>query len=240
MTKSSHQPFDRASSRRLGWLLAWLLATTLPVAAASKPNPKSPKAPEGFKPFALIAERNVFNATRQESGVPPVAAKPVKPPKPPHTEAFALIGTMSSERGAVAFFDGTSPDFRKAVHVGEKLGAYAITAIAHDRVTLQAEERELCLPLKMQFHRADQGEWLLAPLPDDFQPTPSPVRPGFLATTAGPRGPTSEEVRDQVKSKYQRKLDQLAGDPAKADKLLRVMNGEIEYRLKKMAKANGK
>ena len=237
MTDFQHQRFGSASSRRLGWLAAWLLAAVLPGFAASKTSSKLPKAPEGFKPFAVIAERNVFNANRQDAPVP-VAAKPAKPPKPPQTEAFALIGTMSSERGAVAFFDGTSPDFRKAAHTGEKLGDYTITAIAHDRVTLLAEERELCLPLKMQFRREDQGEWVLAPLPDDFQPSAAPPRSLQVAGSLGPSNAMADEVRDYVRGKYQRKLDELANDPAKSDKLLRAMNGEIESRLRKLGKLN--
>lgn len=239
MTDCHRKQFGPATPRRLGWLAAWLLAAVLPGFAASKTSGKLPKATEGFKPFAIIAERNVFNTSRQDPPAPvDKTTKPAKPPKPPQTEAFALIGTMSSERGAVAFFDGTSPSFRKAAHTGEKLGNYTITAIAHDRVTLRVEERELCLPLKMQFRREDQGEWALAPLPEDFQPTAPTPRTIQMAGSPGPSNAMADEVRDYVRSKYQRKLDELANDPAKADKLLRVMNGEIESRLRKLGKLN--
>ena len=37
--------------------------------------------------------------------------------------------------------------------------------------------------------------------------------------------------------KYQRKLEQLANDPVKAEKLLRAINGEVEARLKKLEKS---
>lgn len=228
--------FRPAPPSRFGWVLPLLCASAWSAMAASKPNVKAPKAPEGFKPFAVIAERNVFNANRHEPAVTPPAPKLPKPAKPPQTEAFALLGTLSSERGAVAFFDGTSVSYRKAAHTGEKLGDYTITGIEHDRVTLQAEGRELCLPLKMQFRREDQGEWQLAPLPDDFQPTAPPPRPTAMASAAGLKGPSADEVRDYVKGKYQRKLEQLADDPAKAEKLMRAINGEIEIRLRKLEK----
>lgn len=213
-----------------------LLLAALPATAASKTRPEKPaKVDDGFKPFAVITERNVFNANRHESAVTAVAPKLPKPAKPPQTEAFALLGTLSSERGAVAFFDGTSVSYRKAAQTGEKLGDYTITGIEHDRVTLKAADREMCLPLKMQFRREDQGEWQLAPLPDDFQPTAPPSRPMLLAS-AGSRGAAADEVRDYVKGKYQRKLEQLANDPIKAEKLMRAINGEIEGRLKKLEK----
>lgn len=239
MIRFHHQRFGTASFPCLGWLAFWLMAAALPGFAASKTTSKLPKAPEGFKPFAVIVERNVFNANRQDTPPPvTVTVKPAKPPKPPEIEAFALLGTMSSERGAVAFFDGTSPSFRKAAHAGDKLGDYTIKDIAHDHVTLVAEERELCLPLKMQFRREDRGEWALAPLPEDFQPTAPPPRPIQVAAYLGQGNAMSDEVRDYVRSKYQRKLDELANDPAKAEKLLRAMDGEIESRLKKLSKLN--
>ncbi len=229
----------RPTSAVAAWLVLLLLAA-LPGAAASKPKPeKLPKADDGFKPFASIAQQNVFNTQRGAN--PPVQVatpKLPKPPKPPELEAFALLGTMRSERGAIAFFDGTSPSFRKAVQTGDKLGACTVTTIEHDRVMLTTGERELCLPLRMQFRREGQGEWLLAALPDDFQPTEPPPR--LSAMTRGPEspGPAREQVRDYIAGKYQRKLEQLANDPVKSEKLLKAMNGEVESRLRKLEKSD--
>lgn len=206
-------------------------------AAATKPRAEKPvKADEGFKPFAIITERNVFNANRLATdAAPPVAAAP-KPARPPKVESFALLGTMISERGAVAFFDGSSAAFRKAAETGDPLGSYTVTAIAHDRVTLQAGEHALCLPLKMQFRREDQGEWLLAALPDDFQPTAPPPGQTYEPRKVDPRTLTPEQVREHVMSKYERKLAQLANDPEKSEKLMKALDREIEGRVKKLEK----
>jgi Tfp pilus assembly protein PilP len=218
------------------WLVLLLLAA-LQVSAANKSTPAKPaKADDGFKPFASIAQQNVFN-THRGSASPVVAApKSPKPAKPLPLEAFALLGTLRSERGAVAFFDGTSPVYRKAVATGEQLGPYTVTVIEHDRVTLKAGDRELCLPLKMQFRREGEGEWLLAELPDDFQPTEPPPGQPLMTRSSEGQGPAREQARDYVASKYQRKLEQLANDPVKAEKLLRAMNGEVEARVKKLEK----
>lgn len=226
------------------WTLL-LLVATLPVAAANKsttgkPTQSKPTKPEeGFKEFAIITQRNVFNANRNAPAAP--AAAPVRPPKPPTVEAFALLGTMSSERGAVAFFDGTSTTYRKAAETGDKLGSYTITAIEHDRVTLTAGDRELCLPLKMQFRREGEGEWLLADLPDNFQPTAPPPGQVFQHRKSDSRKPdprtlTPEQIRDYVMSKHERKLEQLANDPEKSEKLLKALDREIEGRVKKLGK----
>ena len=108
---------------RLGAVLVALSAfCQLPADAASKtPAPKPAKADEGFKDFAIITQRNVFNANRNATPAPAPAAAVPKPARPPRVEAFALLGTMSSERGAVAFFDGTSSAYRKAAEPGDQL-----------------------------------------------------------------------------------------------------------------------
>ncbi len=222
-----------------------LIMAALPAAAANKSAPGKPaqskpastkptKSDDGFKPFAIITERNVFNANRSLTPTP-VASKPKATP-PPKIEAFALLGTMSSERGSVAFFDGTSAIYRKAVEPGDKLGSYTVAAIAHDRVTLKADESELCLALKMQFRREDQGEWQLAELPDDFQPTQPPPGHTMLARRPDSRSMSLDQVRDLVSNKYQRKLEQLANDPVKSEKLLKTLDKEVESRIKKLNK----
>lgn len=217
-----------------------LLLVALPAAAASKPTSSKPvpskpaKADDGFKDFAVITQRNVFNANRNAPAAP--VAAPVRAPKPPKVEAFALLGTMTSARGAVAFFDGTSTAYRKAVEIGDTLGSHTIAAIEHERVTLKAGDHELCLPLKMQFRREDQGEWLLAELPDNFQPTAPPPGQVFQHRKPDPRTFTPEQVRDYVMSKHERKLEQFANDPEKADKLRKALEKEIEGRLKKFDK----
>ena len=220
-----------------------LMLTALPAAAANKSGPaksaptktapsKAVKVEDGFKPFAIITERNVFNANR--SLPPPPAAAKLKVPPPPKIEAFALLGTMSTERGSVAFFDGTSTTYRKAVETGDMLGTYTVASIEHDRVTLTAGERELCLPIKMQFRREDQGEWLLADLPDNFQPTAAPPGQVYQSRKPDPKSYSPAQIRDYILSKNQRKIDQYAGDPSKAEKLWKVLDKEIEGRIKKL------
>jgi len=225
----------RRSILRTGSWLLWLLLGALPAAAASKgASSKSAKMDDGFKPFAVITERNVFNANRNAAAA--VVAVPVRAPKPSRIEAFALLGTMSSARGAVAFFDGTSTAYRRAAEVGDTLGPCTIAAIAHDRVTLKAGDHELCLPLKMQFRREDQGEWRLAELPDDFQPTAPPPGQTYQHRKPDPRTLTPGQVRDYVMSKHERKLEQLANDPEKSEKLMKALDKEIEGRLRKLDK----
>lgn len=212
-----------------------MLASALVASAASKPKPEKPtKTDDGFKPFAVITQRNVFNANRGPAGTAATAAP--KPPKPTAIEAFALLGTLLSERGSVAFFDGTSPGYRKAAQAGDTLGPYTLTAIELDRVTLQQGDREVCLPLKMQCHREGHGEWQIAALPEDYQPSPAPPPSFSVPQKLDYRTATPDQVRDYVSSKYQRKLESMANDPGKADKLLKSIDREIDGRIRKLEK----
>jgi Tfp pilus assembly protein PilP len=230
-------PPNFALGKRTCLLLAVLLATTLHGLGASKVRSEKPtKVEEGFKPFAIISERNVFNANREGDATAAPAAPAPKPTRPPKVEAFALLGTLISERGSVAFFDGTSTAYRRAVELGDQLGSHTVAAIEHDRVTLREGERELCLPLKMQFRREGEGEWLLAALPDDFQPTAPPPGQIFAHRKPDPRSLTPEQIRDYVMNKNERKLAQLAENPEKAEKLLRALDKEIEGRVRKLDK----
>jgi hypothetical protein len=234
--KTTHSSFVGSALAKGVLAAVLLLPVTCSAAAATKARPEKPaKVDDGFKAFAIITERNVFNTNRQSNAAPAVVTAP-KAVRPPKTEAFALLGTLISERGAVAFFDGTSAAYRGAVEPGDKLGSHTIAAITHDRVTLREGDRELCLPLKMQFRREDQGEWLLAALPDDFQPTAPPPGQVFAHRKPDPRSLTPEQVRDYVMSKNERKLAQLAENPEKAEKLKKALDKEIEGRVKKLEK----
>ncbi len=230
--------FRRALSLLPVWLVLLLVAVMPAVAASKSTSGKTPaikpaKTDDGFKPFAIITQQNIFNANRGPAKSTSITAKQ---PRAPKVEAFALLGTMSSERGSVAFFDGTSSTYRKAAQPGDQLGSYTVAAIAHDRVTLKSGDREVCLPMQMQFRREDQGEWQLAPLPDDFQPTQSSPGQTYTGHKPDMRSLSPEQVRDYVKSKFERKLEQYADNPEKSEKLLKSLEKEIEGRVRKLEK----
>ncbi|MFM8469629.1 MAG: hypothetical protein ACKODH_06620, partial [Limisphaerales bacterium] len=69
-----------------------------------------------------------------------------------------------------------------------------------------------------------------------FQPTAPPPGQVFQPRKPDPRALTPEQVRDYVMSKHERKLEQYANDPEKADKLRKALEKELEGRLKKLDK----
>ena len=86
----------------------------------------------------------------------------------------------------------------------------------------------------MQCRREGHGEWQIAELPEDFQPTLA--APLSISSSQKPdyRTATPDQIRSYVSSKYQRKLEALANDPEKSDKLQKALDREIEGRIKKL------
>src|ERR1041385_6179537 len=59
-----------------------------------------------FSSFRIITERNIFNPRRSARYVPTERTR--RPST--RTDSFALVGTMSYEKGFFAFFDGSSSE----------------------------------------------------------------------------------------------------------------------------------
>lgn len=117
-----------------------------------------------YSSFRIVTERNIFNANRSGR-----ASRPRNEPKrQPRVDAFGLVGTMSSPQGTLAFFDGSSGDYRKALSVGAKLGGYEIAQIETSQVQLTAGSQKITLRLGSQLRREDEGEWKLSETSEAF------------------------------------------------------------------------
>lgn len=118
---------------------------------------RSGPARPDYAAFKLIADRNIFDPNR-------VPHRPDAGPRtrPKVTESFALVGTMSYEKGTFAFFDGSSSEYRKVLKPADEIASYKLTDIAPNAVKLAAGTNELELRVGMQLHREEGGDWLLA------------------------------------------------------------------------------
>jgi len=113
--------------------------------------------------FRLIAERNIFDQSREprssRSGRSSRGGRNEETRRAPRVESFALVGTMSYEKGTFAFFDGSSSQYRKTLQVGESIGTYQVKDVAQNQVKLASEKQELELKVGQQLRREDEGEW---------------------------------------------------------------------------------
>jgi hypothetical protein len=137
-------------------------ASAAPAAASSAPAPAKTTnsvAPLSLESFQLIADKNIFNQSRvpRVAGRPPPSTNEVK--RVPKVDAFALVGTMSYEKGDFAFFDGSNSDYRKTLKAGDKIAGHAIKSIHPSHVTLEWEGNALDVKVGQQLRREDEGAW---------------------------------------------------------------------------------
>lgn len=105
-----------------------------------------------FEPFRIVVERNIFNPNRTGRTRATEEAAP-------KVEQIALVGTMESEQGRVAFFDGSDPAFQKVLRVGESVGGFAVKEITPTGVELSGGEKAVALKVNQQLRRVEGGEW---------------------------------------------------------------------------------
>ena len=111
-----------------------------------------------YSAFQVISDRNVFNANRSSR----TARTGERPARRPPAETISLVGALSSAKGDVAFFDGTSSQFRKALKIGDTIAGHKLVAISPDIVQLEIGDQKVILKLGAQLRREDQGAWQLA------------------------------------------------------------------------------
>ncbi|HUR47403.1 MAG TPA: hypothetical protein VMZ27_16085 [Candidatus Saccharimonadales bacterium] len=114
-----------------------------------------------YPSFHIIPERNIFNMNRSARG-----AAVQRPPRieterrPSRVESFALLGTMSYEKGRFAFFEGSGSQYSQVLSSSNSIGGFTITEVAPNYVKLASTNGvPIELPVGKQMKRFDEGEW---------------------------------------------------------------------------------
>jgi hypothetical protein len=122
-------------------------------AAAQETNRANPR---DFSAFKLITDRNIFDPNRRPSR----ANNPRQ--ERAAVDSFSLSGTLSYSNVLLAIFDGTKPDYHKALKTGDPIAGYAVTGIARDAVKLLSGTNQVELKVGMQMRRSEDGKWSVA------------------------------------------------------------------------------
>jgi len=131
-----------------------------------------------FTSFQIIGQRNIFDPNRVPHRRSASSAARV-------VDSFSFVGTMSYAKGTFAFFDGTSPDFRKVLERGGGIADFKVTAINPKSVTLVAGTNETVLPLGTQMRRDDDGHWVVSTESASYASTGNAVTPGSGQRSSG-------------------------------------------------------
>lgn len=172
----------RKSSRTRTAVFAAMMAAA--VAAAAQPT----NLPSGvdFNSFKIVVERNIFNQSRMPH------ERAVRSTRIP--DSFSLVGTLFYSAGDIAFFDGSSADYQKALKVDGDIAGFKVTAITLNSVTLSEGTNQTVLKITAQMRRDDDGHWLVStePVgnlsPNGTEGLPSPEMEGNSPDAWAPAG----------------------------------------------------
>jgi hypothetical protein len=165
------------------------LAGRVPAASSTATNNPS----QGSKPrfefdaFRLITERNIFNPLRSERG--DNRRTTVREERRVRRDSFALLGTMSYEKGRFAFFDGSEPDYRKVLQPEQNIAGFKITSVAPTCVKLETTNGQtIDLCVGMQMSKQEEEDWRLS----------ESLGAGSSNATSGTNGVASDEVTKRL------------------------------------------
>ena len=155
--------------------------------------------------FRLITDRNIFNARR--SGAAPFGTRETR--RTPRIETVALVGTMESDKGSLAFFDGSTSDFKKALKLSATIVGYTVDNISYTGVKLVNGTNSLDLRVGMALRREDDGEWQISSAGSSDFGSSRGSSSGSSSSTTSPAAATeaapSAEAGDVLKRMMERR-----------------------------------
>lgn len=136
---------------------------TEPVTNAVVTNPATATNTSSFAPpqkldesaFKLIGERNIFNANRSGGQVRLATRRATR------IESMKLVGTMAYDKGAYAFFEGSSSELTKAVKADGVIAGHKVVDVLVNSVKLEFGDKLIELPIGSALRREDEGDWHL-------------------------------------------------------------------------------
>jgi len=177
--------------------------------------------------FHIISERNIFNANRSGGTVRSTSTK-----RPVRVETFALVGTMAFEKGAFAFFEGSSTEFTRALKADGLIAGHKVVDILANGVKLELDGQVMELAIGSGLRREDQGTWKTTELAGVEN------SPGS-ASESGNRSNRNGRSRRGDDSSPERSTETGSSSPASSDSAPNADQSEILKRLmERRAKEN--
>lgn len=112
-----------------------------------------------FSSFRLISDRNIFNPSRSARSAS--GRTETEPRKVIKIENLSLVGTLSYEKGDLAFFDGSSSQFKTVAKPEDSIAGFKVQKIGFKDVSLVRDGKVLTVPVGGKLRRQDEGEWEL-------------------------------------------------------------------------------
>ena len=192
--------------------LVFGLADGVFAAEATNVVAAGPSSRMDYVSFRVVAERNIFNPHRSKrSGDRPPPR--TEPEKRVVMDRFALLGTMSYEKGRYAFFDGSSADLRKVAKPEDSIAGFRIAEVAPTCVKLQLTNGQLLeLCVGMQMKRSEGTDWELAGKAEGS--SGSGLSSGAGGSSSGSSTPEPDDVLKRLLQKREQEGAPIAATPA--------------------------
>ncbi len=170
----------------------------------TRPAPTNATGRLDVSSFQNISLHNIFDPNRR--GIVPVTSYV----RSVRVDSFSLRGTMIYPSQSVAFFDGSSSLYNKAVTTQGTIAGYKIAEIAFDHVKLAAASNQTVnLPVGSQMKRRDNGPWSLEegsePSADSNPPaaTEKPAKAGEKPPGTGATSGADSDVIKRLMKKHE-------------------------------------
>ena len=175
-------------------LVAAVLSLLLSVQAVGLAQEEPSSAAPGFESYRILVDRNIFDPNRRASR-PERRSTPTEPV--PQPDQLAVTGVLIHEGAAVAFFEGTKPDYNADLNEGGTVAGYTVVEIRTDHLRLSKDGREIELPVGSGLSRHDEGEWQLSSSPSflDRREPSSSERPAETKSSDSPSTTLLERLR---------------------------------------------
>jgi hypothetical protein len=152
-----------------------------------------------YSSFKIIADRNIFNLNRSARSARGGGAAR----KQTKVETISLVGTLSSEKGRLAFFDSSSSQYKKVLKPADTIAGFKIKDIALNHVTLESGGKVTELRVGMRIRREDEGEWRVGGQTESLASSTSQS-----ATPADAAGSVSDDEDNDVLKKLLQKREE--------------------------------
>ena len=143
----------------------------------TSPPPSSPSnARIDFSTFKILGERNIFDPNRSSrsgrSNPPSSEAPPPRTYAPSVVEAFSLVGTLAYAESQMAFIDGGSSQYKKALRLNDTVAGLKLKSVGASHATFDNDGAEIVLRVGQQLRREDRRAWQVNTQPTTYASTP--------------------------------------------------------------------
>ncbi len=160
-----------------------------------------------LRSFRLVWERNIFDPNRSPGSFTEGPRRDSG--SPARTESFALVGTMSYEKGCFAFFESASSQYQKVLETSNRIAGYTIAEITPTHVKLESTNGlPIELRVGMQMKRREKGQWTAS------ERAESSVGGHSSASSGGSGGEDSEVLKRLMQNREQEGNADAANPPS--------------------------